>query len=424
MVRGVYRFGVLAAVLVLASSRGVRAEPAGDTQADGIGAVERQFREAHAAYERGEYGTALVLLESAYERFPDDALLFDIANVKLMLGRCREARENLEDFLSRPQSPEPQGRAEASLKHARRCENETSEPHVSATQPTRSGVDSNAYPRAAREKARQAFERGVAAFREGALELSRIEFTKAYELVPDYRVLYNIGQVNHELHAYAHALRALYRYLSSGGDAISEERRRAVEATIKKLEGRTARLTLRANVPDATVSVAGENIGKTPLSRILVDAGRQRVALEKAGYSRVERVLTLAGGEDVTLDVVLLPLGPARSEAPKPASSPLWIGWATTSVLAASALTTGTLMLRKIRDIDDLERQQGVSVAEARRLQREAHGFALATDVLGGLALASGAVSLYFTLTAPKAASSTPVGLVIRPQSLELNAAF
>src|SRR5262245_61950348 len=44
-------------------------------------------------------------------------------------------------------------------------------------------------------EAKQRFDRGYELYEEGEYPLALIEFNRAYELVPNYKVLYNIGQV-------------------------------------------------------------------------------------------------------------------------------------------------------------------------------------------------------------------------------------
>ncbi|MEO8550761.1 MAG: hypothetical protein ABI678_12335, partial [Kofleriaceae bacterium] len=49
-----------------------------------------------------------------------------------------------------------------------------------------------------------------------------VEFQKAYELAPSWRILFNIGQVEMEVQDYAGALRAYTRYLKEGGPDVPQ----------------------------------------------------------------------------------------------------------------------------------------------------------------------------------------------------------
>src|SRR6188508_754890 len=90
------------------------------------------------------------------------------------------------------------------------------EPVVS---PTTAEVPASAPPSAeAQAEAARRFEAAVKLYGEAEYPLALAEFERVYELAPDYRVLYNIGQVNMQVGRYARALRTLQEYLKRGGD--------------------------------------------------------------------------------------------------------------------------------------------------------------------------------------------------------------
>ena len=148
------------------------------------------------------------------------------------------------------------------------------------------------------EEAKQRFDRGLDLYTEGEYPLALIEFRRAYELVPNYRVLYNIGQVSIQLGQYANARRALEEYVQKGGEAIPADRRAAVSKDLSMLEQRTAFVEITANVPGSDVLVDDVAIGKTPLGgALLVDAGIHRVIVRHPGYLQRNDQVTLAGGD-------------------------------------------------------------------------------------------------------------------------------
>lgn len=75
---------------------------------------------------------------------------------------------------------------------------------------------------AAREEASGHFQRGVELFQEGAFRAALVEFERAYGIAPDYRLLYNIGQVKLQLQDYLGATQSYERYLEEGGSEIPE----------------------------------------------------------------------------------------------------------------------------------------------------------------------------------------------------------
>src|SRR5688500_11544745 len=74
------------------------------------------------------------------------------------------------------------------------------------------------------KEAQEHFQRARTLYDEGDFNLALIEFKRAYDISPNYRVLYNIGQVNIQLFNYAAARKALGQYLEDGGQEISSGR--------------------------------------------------------------------------------------------------------------------------------------------------------------------------------------------------------
>src|SRR5262245_32963507 len=72
-------------------------------------------------------------------------------------------------------------------------------------------------PPSAEAQAAERFRRGIQLFDDGDFAPALVEFERAYELSPNYRVLENIGIVNIRLGHYANAARTLRRYLDEGG---------------------------------------------------------------------------------------------------------------------------------------------------------------------------------------------------------------
>ena len=87
----------------------------------------------------------------------------------------------------------------------------------------------------AEDDARARVKRGLELYDEGEYRLSLSELQRAYDLVPNYKVLYNIGQVRIQLGEYAEAQRVLRRYLDDGKEEIGAERRADVEKDLAML---------------------------------------------------------------------------------------------------------------------------------------------------------------------------------------------
>jgi tetratricopeptide (TPR) repeat protein len=285
-------------------------------------------------------------------------------------------------------------------------------------------------------EAGQRYDRGLKLYSEGEYRLAVIEFERTYELVPDYRVLYNIGQVRIQLGDYARARVALERYMREGAGQLPPAREEAVKADLEMLEGRTATLKIESGLVGAEVLVDGEAVGVTPLSEpVLMNAGEHSIELRKPGYrARVLR-RTLAGNDagqiSIELDEIAEPSvgtgAPARASLPPQpprSTTPMWIGWIATGTLAAGAAVTGVLGLRAADELDSLNARRDVTKSELNSQENRARMFLVTADALTAAAVVAGGVSLYLTLRSPPAGSeqrdSASLSLGLTPSEVRL----
>ncbi len=287
---------------------------------------------------------------------------------------------------------------------------------------------------AAVDEAGRRYDRGLKFYSEGDYRLAVIEFERTYELVPDYRVLYNIGQVRIQLGDYARARKALERYLREGAGQLKPDREKAVRGDLEMLESRTATLRITCNQAGADVLVDGEAVGTTPLKEtVLMNAGEHNIELRKLGFRSQVLRRTLAGSDASELEVKLEAVPVA---APVAAVSPLsappvaprsttgqWIGWSLTGGLAVGAVVTGVLGNRAADDLEDARGQKGVSSSSLRSDSNKAKMLLITSDALAAAAVITGGVSLYLTLRSPSrepARDSARVGLRVAPGGLSL----
>jgi hypothetical protein len=285
------------------------------------------------------------------------------------------------------------------------------------------------------EDAGTRYQRGVELYNEGDYKLALIEFERAYELSKNWRVLYNIGEVQFQLNNYGKALKSLERYLQEGGKDVPDKRRADVEKDIAGLKTRTATLTITSNVADAEVSVDDVVVGKTPLPPdLLVDAGDHRVVLSKPGYRAATQHVTLAGRDASAVAISL-----TKEDAPAPVvivqpseSSRLpwvWAGWATTGALAVGAAVTAVLAVNANSKLKSMDTQPATTRSQLDDQQATRNHLALAADILTGAAIVAGGVSLYFTIAGRKSASTGTgdgprVGATLGPGSAALSGRF
>jgi hypothetical protein len=100
-----------------------------------------------------------------------------------------------------------------------------------------------------RDEARAHYARGLELAGQNGYEGALREFTQAYEVSPQFAVLFNIGQAQIALGHTVEAIEALTRYLRDGGDRIAPPRRAQVERQITGL---------RATLPNPEVASEAE----------------------------------------------------------------------------------------------------------------------------------------------------------------------
>ena len=277
------------------------------------------------------------------------------------------------------------------------------------------------------DEARTRYERGTQLYGEGDYKLAIIEFNRAYELAPNYKVLFNIGQVNLQLGNYAAARRAFEQYLKEGGQEMQDKRRAEVEKELVSLKNRTAHITVVTDVEGAEITIDGNPVGVTPLQApLLVDAGQHTVAAKKSGRMASSRAVTLAGTDEIKIEFELpaeatpvtanmvSPIREKETIIQQGKASYVWVPWVITGVLAAGATVTGVFALTAGDDLEaerDAPIKEGQSLAQKREdvdnAQSKARNLAITTDVLAGSAVVAGAIAIIFTVSEANSSEKT-----------------
>jgi tetratricopeptide (TPR) repeat protein len=267
------------------------------------------------------------------------------------------------------------------------------------------------------ERARAVFHQGVQLYNEGSFEAALAEFRKAYQLSPNYRLLYNIAQTYFELHDYVSSSKTLKQYVQAGGSEISSARRAEVNELNQKLDDRIAYLDIACNVDGADIRVDEISVGVSPLApAVPVNAGPRRITAVKAGYAVAAQMVTVVGGErsKVSFNIAALAQGESADLSAKgmPSSfleseaspkGPSHTGLITSTIITGGlAIATGVFGLLALRAKSDFEGELGQipnskdSIDSARTKMKT---YAYVTDGLGLATVASGVVSLVFLLT-------------------------
>jgi PEGA domain len=161
-----------------------------------------------------------------------------------------------------------------------------------------------------RQEARDRYEKGVKLYKEGDYASALAEFKAAYQAMPTWEVLYNIGLSERRLFRYGQAVKSLNRFLEEGGKKVPKDRRESVEKELEQISDLTALVTVKVD-NGMKISVDGEVVGNSPLEPILIGPGRHTFKAEHEGMSSDEKTLEIVSRTKA--EVNLVPL--ARSDS-------------------------------------------------------------------------------------------------------------
>jgi hypothetical protein len=279
------------------------------------------------------------------------------------------------------------------------------------------------------QEARSRYERGLQLYNEGAAEGALVEFERAYQLAPTYKLLYNIALIRLQLNDYAQAMKAFQEYLAEGGAEISSVRRSEVERQVASLRTKVGRLEITSNVRGGDVLIDDVVVGRLPLPElVIVNPGRRRVTVTRGGLSSTT-VVTVAGQDYLKVDV---PLDSSKPQvempvASSPSRAPAYVAWTLTGALAAGAAVTGVLALDAMSDLDAERARVPTTRSRLDDANSKMVGLALVTDILAGATVVAGATALFFTLSKPSAETSSKGGglrLGVGPTGIRLENRF
>lgn len=288
-------------------------------------------------------------------------------------------------------------------------------PRAALAAPTAQASTAQASPAA---RADEQFRTGVRRYQEGDLKGAAAAFALAYEQSHDFRLLYNLAQVQEDLQEHAQALRSLELYLARGGEQIAAERREEVARTRAELERRSASVRVTTTVAGARLWVDGVPAGRLPSEPTWLNPGVHHLLVARDGRASTLQTIVLLPGErrlhEVPLAATQPPAreGAQRSRAPSPSGAgagepsermPLWIGMGAAG--ASAALAVGFALLTRDADAR-LDRELSHYPADEQALdaaRSRVATLAAATDVCIGASVLAAGVSLYFALaSAPR----------------------
>jgi tetratricopeptide (TPR) repeat protein len=282
------------------------------------------------------------------------------------------------------------------------------------------------------EIARGHFRLGIDSYRDGDLETALIEFKRAYAAAPNFRLLYNLGQVSQELRDYPAAERYYSGYLHEGGSQLEASRKQEVEYELAKVRVRIASIEVTCNLRDAEVFIDDVLVGKTPLKDpVRVSTGQRRVTGRVPGFAPITHVVDAAGGEtvEVLLDFTAPRTAAAEAEpAPVPPAQSHVNPLALTLVIGTGALAIGTGVMAALAETKASDYRGALarktSARELKSLQDAAKTRAAISDIMLGATVLAAAGSVFVIWRDGMTERDDTASLRLGPGAVELSGRF
>ena len=169
--------------------------------------------------------------------------------------------------------------------------------------------------------ARQRFDQGLRLFEKGENAAALAEFQRAYDLIPNVLVLYNIGLVYTAMDRPVDAVDALDKVLDAASGLAPAQAQKARQVRADQA-ARIGEVMVVTDKP-AVIEVDGVEVGRTPLERPLrFSSGAHVLSALAPGCLPARREITLAGRTTQTLTLALLPTESSNAHLTLAASVP------------------------------------------------------------------------------------------------------
>jgi hypothetical protein len=158
------------------------------------------------------------------------------------------------------------------------------------------------------DKGREHFQSGVKLFETGDYATALTEFEASNVHRPSASALQNIVLCLTKLHRYLPALETLDELKTHYSASMSAEDKKAVNDSIQRLSRLVGTLTLHLKPAGAKVTLDDKGLGQEAITHpIRVASGEHRIRVEATLFRTDERTITIAGGDDLSLDIDLKP---------------------------------------------------------------------------------------------------------------------
>ncbi|MFS8067183.1 MAG: PEGA domain-containing protein, partial [Byssovorax sp.] len=154
--------------------------------------------------------------------------------------------------------------------------------------------------------ARAEYEAGKLLYQDGDFQNALVKFQRVHELSRDDRLLWNIAVCEKNLRRYTRVLATLERYLEGAGPLLSVADRQEAKDLADAARPLVSALRVTVTEPGAVIVVDDDKVGVSPLAApVLLDLGKRRIRVQKAGFKPFERPLQVAGGTALTITAAL-----------------------------------------------------------------------------------------------------------------------
>jgi tetratricopeptide (TPR) repeat protein len=254
------------------------------------------------------------------------------------------------------------------------------------------------------------FEKGVEFYREGSLDAALVEFERAYELIPDFHLLFNLAQIQTERHEYAAAVGYFEKYLQTGAEQIPEARRTEAQRELEKLRERVAFLMVESDTAGAQLFINDERVATLPLAQpVAINPGVCNVRVEQAGYLPARQQLRVAVGERPRVRLALQPAG--RADAGSAAGSanytPFWIATGATGAFAVATLGFGLTARAADQDLDDQLAQFPADPNKVDDARSRLRVYSALTDTCAALSVVGLGLAIDYLVAPPRASAGS-----------------
>jgi hypothetical protein len=162
-------------------------------------------------------------------------------------------------------------------------------------------------PSAEQTEARNRFNQGLRLFETGDYTAALAEFKRAYDLIPNVVVMYNIGLVYEATSRPVEAVDALDLALASGGLKLTDQQRNHARQVRDEQSSRVAQVMIITDRP-ASIEIDGVEAGRTPLAKPLrVPSGAHTISVVASGFLPSRKQVMFAGQVTETLTLTLMP---------------------------------------------------------------------------------------------------------------------